>query len=116
MRNKKGQEFMIGFFILSIVVITMGVIVLQNVYSTATVLDTTIENTSQDILIESGKSASLTLFPQTWNSATAKNRTWLQFDGANDYVTDGTETLNFPEGNFTISVWIKPAERLPYCF
>ncbi len=62
------------------------------------------------ILSQSGDTTSLAETAFSWISATVFNRTWLGFDGTDDYVnvTDSDSLSNTTEG-ITVAMWINPA-------
>ena len=76
----------IAFFVVFLVVLSLGVVVMQQVFSTAQSMDTTYPTASESVLANSGSTQTLAEITAPLNSATVNNQTWLDFDGVNDYV------------------------------
>lgn len=101
--NRNAQIQIIGIFMAFVVVVAFGVVVMREVGSTAQGMDVTADSTSDTILAANGTTSTLTQTPTTFTSATAKNRTWLEFDGTNDVLTVSDDSF------VTISFWYKNA-------
>jgi len=117
--NKKAELLGMATIFGFIVIFFVGMVVFQQVFSTAQGLDTNLAavNTTDTILANNATVTSLSFTPRTLTNVTAKNRTWLDFDGIDDRVTIhnnfGTDSpeLEMDGRNFTVSLWINLSGR-----
>lgn len=95
----------IGFFIIVVIVVTFGVIVIQQTASVAVLVESNFTERTEGILSNFNVANTLAFIPFSGQVATVKNQTWLEFDGVNDSIN---HTISFNSQGYTINIWINP--------
>jgi len=96
-------EMAIMIIVLGLVV-SIGAVILTNYQDS--VSETASESASETILADNASTTTLTQTPSTL-TATAKNNSWLSFDGVNDNVAILEDNfLSNPNLNMTLSIWV----------
>ncbi|KKM80406.1 hypothetical protein LCGC14_1340200, partial [marine sediment metagenome] len=102
----------IALWIIFMVIFFFGVAVLQNVFDNAASLELSTLNNSENILADNGTGTILAQTPSSL-AATSKNRTWLNFDGINDWVNlSNNSFINTTNINYTYSAWFNASSGL----
>jgi len=103
-------EIAIMIIVLGLVV-SIGAVILINYQDSVTV--TTSESASETFLGDNASTQTLTQTPTNTVTATAKNNSWLSFDGVNDNINLGNPSyLLVEQKNYSICAWVNFSDEL----
>lgn len=100
----------IAFIVIFIVLLSLGVVVITQTSNDIESIDLATGSSSETLLTDNGTTTTLTV-PNSGTitslTATAKNNSWLSFDGVNDmvnYLTAGPKL--YQQSNWTYTTWV----------